>query len=207
MFFVGKENNSTSKCRHFIFCVLRHWRDNRLQVQLLTKWLRFSPTNSYEGNRRFRVIIQMNVTAYRAARTKMEKGAIVMKSVRWIRESCRDGGGFVRKDSHSGQWFEIGDTLAREKVGHAIRDAVKARQRSERKVSGVAIVPAPANGAALRDCPKATDSFSATTDSFSATTMRIADATPTETQSNSGILSPFEFSGELIDGFRPFHAI
>ena len=142
----------------------------------------------------------MNVAMYAAAKTKLEKGAIVMKIVQWIRDSCRDGGGFVRQDSETGQWFEIGDNLAREKVGHAIRDAVKARQRSERKVSGVAVVPAPAKIAALTHCPKATGTCTAIP-------RRRSVPTPPKTQHNSANLSPSEPSGEIIDGFRRFHSI
>jgi hypothetical protein len=37
-------------------------------------------------------------------------------------------GGFVKKDFHSGRWYELGDEKARDKVGHAIRKAAEELQ-------------------------------------------------------------------------------
>ena len=45
----------------------------------------------------------------------------------------RDGspeGGFVKFDSEKGQWFEVGDRIAREKVSQTFRDALNDRYKS-----------------------------------------------------------------------------
>jgi hypothetical protein len=42
-------------------------------------------------------------------------------------------GGFVKRDFHSGLWFEIGDDKARDKVGHAIRRAVDDMAKQQKK--------------------------------------------------------------------------
>ena len=49
-----------------------------------------------------------------------------------IRDSrTSEQGGFVRKDVASGRWYEVGDKTAREKVGHALRDAIKFKNREQ----------------------------------------------------------------------------
>ena len=86
--------------------------------------------HDHVGNRRFRVCIDNNLNTYMAAKSKHEKSTVVTVIVDAVKESSTQGrGGFVRKDLVSGRWFEVGDKIAREKVGHALRDAIKLRQR------------------------------------------------------------------------------
>ncbi len=85
---------------------------------------------SLVGNRRFRICIENNLKTYEMARSKHERSMVVTTIVDAIRE-CQswERGGFVRKDTATGRWYEVGDKTAREKVGHALRDAIKLRNR------------------------------------------------------------------------------
>ena len=68
----------------------------------------------HAGNRRFRDIIDSKIEQYASATTKFEKSLIVSQVVDEVRHAS-PGGGFVR--SEKGVWFEVGDNIAREKVG------------------------------------------------------------------------------------------
>ena len=67
----------------------------------------------HSGNKRFRGLIRASADAYDKACTKLEKSAVVTQIIDSIREG---GGGFVRQQP-SGAWCEVGDGVAREKVG------------------------------------------------------------------------------------------
>lgn len=86
------------------------------------------------GNRRFRLCIENNLHAYAKAKTKHQRSVLVTSIVDAIKESQTSGrGGFVRKDPATARWYEVADKTAREKVGHALRDAIKLRkQRRDR---------------------------------------------------------------------------
>lgn len=75
---------------------------------------RGKPALMHSGNRRYRVMIDMNLDKYSRATTKVEKSLIVSTVVDAVREASPNGG-FVKK--LDGQWYEVGDHLAREKVG------------------------------------------------------------------------------------------
>jgi hypothetical protein len=68
----------------------------------------------HQGNQLFRVAVEFAIDRYSEASTKIEKSLVVSKIVESIREKSPDGG-FVKKES--GRWFEVGDHMAREKVG------------------------------------------------------------------------------------------
>jgi hypothetical protein len=68
----------------------------------------------HPGNISFRVAVEYAIDRYSEANTKLEKSLVVSKIVESIREASPDGG-FVKKES--GRWFEVGDHMAREKVG------------------------------------------------------------------------------------------
>ena len=70
------------------------------------------------GNRRFRAIVWGHVPAYQTARTKMDKSLVLSHIV----EAVQEHGRFVKR--RNGVWIEIGEEQAREKVGHAIREAM-----------------------------------------------------------------------------------
>jgi hypothetical protein len=83
------------------------------------------------GNRRFRQKVQDALLNYSKSDSKMEKSMILSDIV----ESVRRGspfGGFVKSNQH-GQWFEVGDHLAREKVGQSFRDLLHVKYKSSTK--------------------------------------------------------------------------
>ena len=77
------------------------------------------------GNRRFRLLVQASLDSFERARTKLEKSLVVIYVVDTVRSQ---GGGFVKQKKKTGGWVDIGDQLARDKVGHTLRDFLKARQ-------------------------------------------------------------------------------
>lgn len=84
---------------------------------------------NHTGNKRFRDIVNSHLQKYSAATTKLEKSLLVSTIVDTVRENSPDGG-FVKFDESSGIWHEVGDHLAREKVGQAFRDALHTKYRS-----------------------------------------------------------------------------
>lgn len=70
--------------------------------------------HNHSGNRRMRVLIEMNLGKYSKATTRLDKTIIVSSIVDSILESSPSGG-FVREED--GRWYLAGDHTAREKVG------------------------------------------------------------------------------------------
>ena len=87
----------------------------------------------HHGNATFRRLIHSNVQAYMDATTKHEK-TLVVKS---IVDIVRSNGGRFLKQGTDGCWHDIGDSQAREKVGHSLRDQVTALSK-QKKDSSVA---------------------------------------------------------------------
>ncbi|CAJ1967328.1 unnamed protein product [Cylindrotheca closterium] len=58
---------------------------------------------------------------------------VVTSVVHWVREqACGGGGGFV-KELNDGIWYEVGDHLAREKVGQSLREQLHSQYKSSAK--------------------------------------------------------------------------
>ena len=68
----------------------------------------------HTGNRRFRLLVDMNLEKYKEAKTKIAKSTIVTDIVDAIRTSSPDGG-FIK--ASEGDWYLVSDHHAREKVG------------------------------------------------------------------------------------------
>ena len=86
------------------------------------------------GNKRFRQLVELTAPLYDAAQTKQEKTMVIASLVNRIRrESPQEGGGFIKRDSVTGFWYEIGDDKARDKVGHAIRRVLD--EKTKKKVN------------------------------------------------------------------------
>jgi len=86
---------------------------------------------NHEGNRRFRDLVHSSLERYTKASTRHEKGLIVISIVDTVRQRTPNGG-FIKKDSKSGEWYEIGDHSAREKVGQTIREALTQQDPKKR---------------------------------------------------------------------------
>lgn len=80
------------------------------------------------GNRRFRVLVQCQLHRYSQADSKRAKSQIVSEIVEMVRSA---GGAFVKEKQ--GCWYEVGDVVAREKVGALFRDCLFTRYRSASK--------------------------------------------------------------------------
>mmetsp|Transcript_6983 Transcript_6983/g.19596 ORF Transcript_6983/g.19596 Transcript_6983/m.19596 type:complete len:289 (+) Transcript_6983:204-1070(+) len=89
---------------------------------------------SHPGNRIFREQIEKGKVLYEAARDKTTKMKITKDIIKHIQTDlkCR----FVKFDTESGSWLEVTPNEARDKVGHALRFAIKgSRKASARRRS------------------------------------------------------------------------
>jgi hypothetical protein len=84
------------------------------------------------GNLRLRDICLMHLPAYSKCSKKKDKSQVVSDIMQLIRESCPEGGAFVKKDS-SGRWHEVRDVMARERVASIFRDFLHDQYRSSSK--------------------------------------------------------------------------
>jgi hypothetical protein len=91
---------------------------------------RGSIARNHQGNRRYRAIVIQSLDRYSQATSKIEKSIIVSEIVEKVRGSSPNGG-FVK--NVDGFWYEVGDHLAREKVGQSIRDSLHDQYRSSTK--------------------------------------------------------------------------
>lgn len=88
---------------------------------------------NHVGNRKFRTIIHANWERYNNAKGRCERTSIVVSIVKFLIEEKRVR--FLKKDRVKQRWFIVHDSVAREKVGHAIRDAINFRRHHDRKMA------------------------------------------------------------------------
>lgn len=85
------------------------------------------------GNKRFRSLVATYIPKYLKARSKMDKSMVLNDIIDKVRSFNNPDTGspaqFVKYTKSSG-WVLIGDEHAREKVGHAIREAIAAQESS-----------------------------------------------------------------------------
>ena len=90
------------------------------------------------GNKRFRSLVATFIPNYMKARSKMDKSIVLNEIIDKVRSFTNPDTGsvaqFVKYTKNSG-WVVIGDELAREKVGHAIREAIAAQENSSNNES------------------------------------------------------------------------
>jgi hypothetical protein len=87
------------------------------------------------GNRTFRTLIQDHWERYNHAAGRGERTVIVVQIFDFLREERQVR--FLKRDNAAGRWFIVHDSVAREKVGHAIRDAINFRRHHLRKMTEV----------------------------------------------------------------------
>lgn len=85
---------------------------------------------AYNHNKHFRVLIEKHLQKYSNASSKLEKSLVVSDVVDTIREGSPMGG-FVR--CLDGVWYEVGDSIAREKCGGSFRDMLHTQYKSSTK--------------------------------------------------------------------------
>ena len=78
-------------------------------------------------------MVALHATKYAAVTSRAGKSAIVSAIIDQVKSLSPNGGGFIKKDETSCQWYEVGDLMAREKVGQTMRDALHASYRSSTK--------------------------------------------------------------------------
>jgi len=79
-------------------------------------------THLHIGNKVFRRIVEWNRERYQTATLREDKTRMTVELVERLRK-LRPGGRFLKQDTDTGEWFEVGDEYAREKVSHALRSA------------------------------------------------------------------------------------
>lgn len=87
------------------------------------------PSSILEGNKRFRCLLDKHIARYSGVSTKLEKSLIVSEIIDEVRSN---GGSFVRFDRRHEKWFEVGDQLAREKAGQALRAKLRKAKAAEK---------------------------------------------------------------------------
>jgi hypothetical protein len=86
---------------------------------------------SAPGNCRFRITVQMFLQEYIDAKdSQTEKSIIVKKVMKILQDACPVGAFVTLKD---GQWYEVDQRTAREKVGAFFRDCLAEHYRSSAK--------------------------------------------------------------------------
>lgn len=88
--------------------------------------------SNWVGNRRFLVTVTMNKQRYLDASTKAAKSKVVDEIVRTI-ESNSPNAGFIKQEPSSGRWYKISHQQARNKVAHAMRDAIGAKDKKTKR--------------------------------------------------------------------------
>jgi hypothetical protein len=63
------------------------------------------------GNQRFNAIVQDNLIRYCNASNRNQKTSLIYEIVDFIRARSPNGG-FVKQNTKSGHWFEVGDIVA-----------------------------------------------------------------------------------------------
>jgi len=84
------------------------------------------------GNLKLRDIVLMSLPAYSKCSKKKDKTEVVSSIVQMVRESCPDGGAFVKCDD-KGKWHEVSEVIARERVASIFRDFLHDQYRSSSK--------------------------------------------------------------------------
>jgi hypothetical protein len=84
----------------------------------------------HEGNKLYRRLIANTTEKYSAAHDKVEKTLVVSEIVEAIHKR---NGKLVKKDKKGGQWVEVDEIFAREKVGQSLRDGLSNKYRSSTK--------------------------------------------------------------------------
>lgn len=96
------------------------------------------------GNKKFRELVTSYIPAYLKARTKFDKSTILHEIIDKVRAKHNPDTGrpanFVKFHKKTG-WTEIGEGLAREKVGHAMREAIATTKRGKQIKPAVVVAP------------------------------------------------------------------
>lgn len=87
-------------------------------------------SHAHIGNKRFRHIVMLHREEYQSAPSRELKTNITCKIVSMVKE-C--GGRFLKQDEKTGEWTDVGEHYAREKVSHALRSAKDPKRPKTKK--------------------------------------------------------------------------
>jgi hypothetical protein len=123
---LAKNVRATSTCEHEMTPLPANFEPGSMDVICA----RGKEAHSHPGNRRFRLSVSMILERYSKATTKLDKSLIVSSIVDTVRQASPHGG-FIKKQG--GCWFEVGDHVAREKIGQSFRDLLHTKYKSSTK--------------------------------------------------------------------------
>ena len=89
-------------------------------------------TKMHSGNRRFDKLISDIKATYLAASNKTKKGNILTRLVNQVHQQAPDAG-FIKRDPTSGRWIRVEETLARQAVAQALRNALSNKYTSSKQ--------------------------------------------------------------------------
>jgi len=89
---------------------------------------------NHVGNQGFRKCVESHLKEYSKATTKLEKSLIVSNIIDTIQSR---GGIFVRQDVTTERWYVVGDKMAREKAGQAIRATLRKQHKTSKHYNAV----------------------------------------------------------------------
>lgn len=85
----------------------------------------------HKGNELFRKIVGKHLNGYVTARSRVERSVVIKKIAEEIRATgCR----FLKLSSGTNVWYEAGSKVAKQKIGHALRDATAEKNKSIVKI-------------------------------------------------------------------------
>jgi hypothetical protein len=107
---------------------------------------------NHPGNQKFQDIIHANLERYSVATSKNGKSKVVSSIVSDLLDN---GARFVKKDTLSGKWYDIGISQAHEKTGHAIRDHIlnKSKRHAKQAIEKSKIDESSRNVLILQEAP------------------------------------------------------
>ena len=82
------------------------------------------------GNEKFLSVVESYTKEYSQATSRVRKSILVSRIVDQVRDQSPNGG-FVKEEG--GRWYEVGDLLAREKVGQSFRNLLHGQYKSSNK--------------------------------------------------------------------------
>ena len=83
------------------------------------------------GNKRFREIVCQHIPEYLTLKTKLDKSMLLNRIIDLVRR--HHNARFIKKNAN-GAWHEIEENATREKVGHAMREAIAAKKQAPQAV-------------------------------------------------------------------------
>ena len=89
------------------------------------------------GNKRLKILASLFVSKYSKARNKEEKTVIVTKIMDMVVDACPDERGTFVKHKN-GRYYTVHDSLAREKIGAALRELLFTKYKSSSKSKQIA---------------------------------------------------------------------